>query len=188
MRVYRREYINSDGFLAEIAGQTYTFAGLVKRYLQICNSADFEAKHPRKPNGEFGKGGREKPKTLHTKMGKAFRGVKGQAAIEKLLKEKTGHVPNAFTHKDLGGITLMWGDEKQGGLSHIIKRREEQGISARDFLTNLSDVIETGAMSFNKKSGRFEILKDKKVAVVDFIKEGEEAKFLLTAFRTRKKP
>jgi hypothetical protein len=101
------------------------------------------------------------------------------------MKEKRGYVPDAFHNKNIGSISLIWGDE-QKGLAHIIKRREEQKINVKEFLSDLADVIETGELRFNGNSKRFEIFKNGKLAVVDFVKEGEDVKFLLTAFKRRK--
>jgi len=42
-------------------------------------------------------------------MGPEFTGVKGQAAVEKLLNERQGHVKEAFYRDDIGGIDLYWG-------------------------------------------------------------------------------
>jgi hypothetical protein len=56
-------------------------------------------------------------------FGEEFKGIKGKDAINKLLKEKRGHVPDAFIREDIGGITLVWGNNK-AGLQHIIKHRE----------------------------------------------------------------
>jgi hypothetical protein len=117
--------------------------------------------------------------------GKAFPGFKGKQAIEKLMNEKRGYVPDAFENKDIGSISLIWGDATKG-LAHIIKRREEENINVKEFLSDLSDVIETGALRFNGTSKRFEIFKNGKLVVVDFVKEGMDIKFLLTAFKRRK--
>ncbi len=65
-----------------------------------------------------------KHKTREEFFGEEFAGVKGSDAIEKLLKEKRGHVKNAFTRPEIGGIDLVWGDEN-GGLLHTIMRRDK---------------------------------------------------------------
>jgi hypothetical protein len=120
-------------------------------------------------------------------FGPEFKGFKGIDAINKLVEEKQGYVPAAFKRADLGEIDLIWGDEKRG-LAHIIKRRGvDEGLDVKEFLANIADVIENGEMKINQKTARFEILKDNKMAVVDFVREDGKTKFLLTAYKTRKK-
>jgi hypothetical protein len=65
-------------------------------------------------------------------LGEKFEGFKGQDAINKLMKEKRGHIPDAFYRDDLGDIALIWGDETTG-LAHIIKRRTEERINISTF-------------------------------------------------------
>ena len=86
-----------------------------------------ESKHPRDKDGKFGKGGDLSKKRYPSKegfYGEEFKGVKGKAAVDRLMKEKRGHVKGAFTRKDIGDIDLVWGNEGMG-LAHIIKRRKE---------------------------------------------------------------
>ncbi|RKV25259.1 DUF3519 domain-containing protein [Helicobacter pylori] len=54
--------------------------------------------------------------------------LKPKEALEKLLQEKNGQVAGAAYRDDLGGIDFIWGN-KDYGLEHILKRREEQAIS-----------------------------------------------------------
>lgn len=55
----------------------------------------------------------EKEKQISSKLdnllGKEYVGVKGQAAIDKLMQEKQGHVKGAFHREDIGDIDLLWG-------------------------------------------------------------------------------
>ncbi|MUU47500.1 DUF3519 domain-containing protein, partial [Helicobacter pylori] len=53
--------------------------------------------------------------------------LKPKEALEKLLQEKNGQVAGAAYREDLGGIDLVWGN-KDYGLEHILKRREDQAI------------------------------------------------------------
>ncbi|WP_154587655.1 DUF3519 domain-containing protein [Helicobacter pylori] len=52
----------------------------------------------------------------------------GLGAINKLLETKKGFVAGAFYKEGLGDIDLVWGN-KDYGLEHILKRREDQAIS-----------------------------------------------------------
>ncbi len=53
--------------------------------------------------------------------------LKPKEALEKLLQEKNGQVAGAAYREDLGGIDFVWGN-KDYGLEHILKRREDQAI------------------------------------------------------------
>ena len=84
-----------------------------------------------------------------TFFGEEFKGYKGADAIEKLLKEKKGHIKNAFYHKEFGYITLVWGNENCG-LQHAIKRRDDDkakgksDISGLEIAKKIPDIIKYG--------------------------------------------
>lgn len=121
-------------------------------------------------------------------MGKEYKGYTGQKAIDKLLQEKNGHIKNAFTREDIGGISVLWGDDK-AGLKHIITQRTKQGFTQEKldkFFSELGNVIETGALGKNDR-GTFELSKDGKVAVVSPELHENNFTFLLTAFKRRTK-
>ncbi|KOS31817.1 DUF3519 domain-containing protein, partial [Helicobacter pylori] len=80
--------------------------------------------------------------------------LKPKEALEKLLQEKNGQVAGAAYREDLGGIDFVWGN-KDYGLEHILKRREEQAIGkglneaeAKEYALNviktIPEVIEKG--------------------------------------------
>lgn len=141
----------------------------------------------KKDFGEIDEEEKESPEnSIGELLGEEFKTVKGQAAVDKLLKEKHGHVKAAFHREDIGDIDLVWGNEYLG-LQHIITRREEQGIDAKDFVGNLSEVIEKG--NFRKKNvrGNFEFIHNGKVAVISPELRGNKIIFLLTAFKTHSK-
>ena len=124
--------------------------------------------------------------SIETLLGKEYKGVKGQAAVDKLLKEKQGHVKGAFHRDDMGDIDLVWGND-DCGLQHILKRRGEQGIDTDEFMQNLSEVVEKG--NFRKKNarGNFEFMHEGKIAVISPELNGNKITFLLTAFKTHSK-
>ena len=145
-------------------------------------------------NGQFTSGGDSgfnKPDTdsvsgeMTKEFGEAFTGLKGKQAIDKLLQEKRGFVPNAFERSDLGGIHLIWGDDERG-LQHIIKRRAETKQDINKLFDNLTDVIEKGLISYNARTGRFEINKNDHVAIISPTYKNERFQFVLTAFEIRK--
>lgn len=144
-----------------------------------------EEDHPRDDDGKFGKGGGKakegkKSDNVSEFLGKEFTGVKGQEAVDLLMKEKQGHVKGAFTRKDIGDIDLVWGNESKG-LAHIIKRRKETKQPLGKLLSSLTDVVEKGDLSFAKK-GRFEINFKGKKAIIEPKLLGENIQFLFTAY------
>jgi hypothetical protein len=139
--------------------------------------------------GEKIQAGKEQPRQDITKLlGPEYTGVKGQAAIDKLLAEKQGHVKGAFYREDIGHIDLLWGNDRLG-LQHIIREREtKDSINAREFLADIAGVIETGYFYGKNKYGDFLFRLDKKVAVVALTFKNNKLVFLLTAFKTHSKP
>ena len=103
-----------------------------------------ESKVHRKANGQFGSGGSNEP------FGKAYNEYSGKPkkAIEYLLKEKNGYVPNAIYKEGVGNIDIVWGEAGTGkggyGLAHIIRRRNEEGNNGEEFVKQLPDIIEHG--------------------------------------------
>ena len=83
-------------------------------------------------------------------FGVEYTGVKGRDAVDLLLKERQGHVKNAFYRKEIGDIDLPWGDE-YAGLAHVIKRRDEMKMMGKGNITGLEmvkkipDIIGNGA-------------------------------------------
>jgi len=135
---------------------------------------------------ESGKFGTTQEESAYDRLiGKEYTGVRGQAAIDKLISEKQGHVKEAFYRDDIGEIDLIWGDSTVG-LCHIIKEREARGISGKKFTDGLSDVIEKGVAFPGKDPDRLNIAYKGKVAVITFDLRDTETTALLTAFHTKK--
>lgn len=114
-------------------------------------------------------------------LGEEFKGYKGQEAINKLLKERRGHVKNAFYNEDIGYIDLLWGDRKLG-LEHIILRRTWQNINVTEFLSDLHEVIENPDSITINDRGSYELKKNDKVAIVVRDYHDNRLEYLLTAF------
>lgn len=115
-------------------------------------------------------------------LGPEFKGLKGQAAIEKVAHEKKGHVKGAFHREDIGDIDLVWGNE-QGGLKHIILHREEQGINTSEFLKEITEVVEHGDFGGPAKSPDSFMFRTKnRSAVIKYTYRGNDIQYLLTAF------
>ena len=141
--------------------------------------------------GKFAAGGgkhsNEQPEDIAELLGEEFKGVKGQQAVEKLMQEKRGHIKGAFHREDIGDIDLIWGDDTCG-LQHILSRREEQGINAREFVQDLAEVVEKGQYRRRNDRGNFEFLHGRKMAVISPELRGNKLIFLVTAFKTRREP
>ena len=154
-----------------------------------------EEEHPRDENGKFSESEgvlnnnqdkqKENLKPLSEIMGEEIQGVKGQEAVNKLIEKQVGHVKNAFIREDIGNIALIWGDNARG-LCHILERRKQQGINTKDFISNLSDVIEKGQFIKTNDKGRYEIFLNGKMAVIEPEITNGRLTFLLTAFKRRK--
>ncbi|UOR30023.1 DUF3519 domain-containing protein [Helicobacter pylori] len=91
--------------------------------------------------------------------------LKPKEALEKLLQEQNGQVAGAAFRDDLGGIDFVWGN-KDYGLEHILKRREDQAIAkglneteAKEYALNvvksIPEIIEKGVKVDN--NGRIAI-------------------------------
>lgn len=104
---------------------------------------------------------KKKYKSQDEFFGEEFKGVKGQAALELLLKEKRGHVKGAFKRKEIGSIDLVWGDEN-GGLLHTIQKRDKLfskgigSISGEDMVKKIPEIIENGEFG-QDSAGRINI-------------------------------
>jgi hypothetical protein len=118
-------------------------------------------------------------------LGKEHTGVKGQAAIDLLLKERNGHVKGAFHRPEIGSIDVFWGNDK-AGMQHIIKQRTARGESPQKILSSLGKVIENGVVS-DGKYGNWEIRHGGHVAVIAPELHGRKVNYVLTAFYERKK-
>lgn len=145
----------------------------------INNDAEFERKHPRDKDGKFGSGGGQE------NLGTRYDNLKGQSAINKLMETKEGYVPGAFSRDDIGDIDLIWGNDNMG-VQHIIKRRNETEQNLEKVLSNLTNTIEQGILTFNKSTGRLEIKRNDQVAIISPQFHGKDMKFVLTAFEIRK--
>lgn len=166
---------------------------------KLAKDSDWEeGKHPRDKDGRFTSVGgvasakkeerhKKQKRPKYTKeegyksqIGDPLEGdYHGYAAIQALVKEKHGYVPNAFTRPDIGNIALPWGDDFMG-LKHIIQERMSQGISLEDFLPKLSGIIEDGKLE--SRNGRFYIRKNHYTAIVSPTYFDDEFAFLLTGW------
>ena len=153
-----------------------------KRYPQNTSYADILSDDIREGNND------NQP-SLEEILGQEYKGYKGQAAIDKLLREKQGHIRAAFHRDDIGDIDLLWGNDYLG-LQHIILHREEQGINATEFLKDLAEVIDKGIFKKKNSKGNFEFIHDRKMVIIAPEYNGNKITYVLTAYKTKaqKKP
>lgn len=141
-----RSTAEQDKLIEEKTGNEDLFGGIGLDWDPFAyDKKDFdESKVHRKANGQFGSGGSNEP------FGKAYNEYSGKPkeAIEYLLKEKNGYVPNAIYKEGVGNIDIIWGEAGTGkggyGLAHIIRRRNEEGNNGEEFVKQLPDIIEHG--------------------------------------------
>lgn len=149
--------------------------------------ADFEeSKHPRNDDGKFTGGGSGGGNSIGFKqesldlLGQEHKAPHGDAAVQKLLDCKNGHIKNAFIRSDIDDITLIWGNDAVG-LKHIIKRRTEENEDVDELVSHLSDTIENGTLKINKR-GRFVITKGKYQAIISPEIFNDKLNFLVTGY------
>lgn len=94
-------------------------------------------------------------KQMEKEWGIPFRKASGdpEKAIQTLMENKQGFVPNAFQISKIGNVDFVWGNN-QLGLKHILKRRNAQNINGDDFVNNLPYLIENGKVY--GKEGHFD--------------------------------
>lgn len=149
--------------------------------------SDFEeSKHPRSDDGKFTGGGSGGGNSIGFKqesldlLGQEHKAPHGDAAVQKLLDCKNGHIKNAFIRSDIDDITLIWGNDAVG-LKHIIKRRKEENEDVDELVSHLSDTIENGTLKINKR-GRFVITKGKYQAIISPEIFDDKLNFLVTGY------
>lgn len=149
--------------------------------------SDFEeSKHPRSDDGKFTGGGSGGGNSISLKqesldlLGQEHKAPHGDAAVQKLLDCKNGHIKNAFIRPDIDDITLIWGNDAVG-LKHIIKRRTEENKDVDELVSHLSDTIENGTLKINKR-GRFVITKGKYQAIISPEIFNDKLNFLVTGY------
>lgn len=149
--------------------------------------SDFEeSKHPRSDDGKFTGGGSGGGNSIGFKqesldlLGQEHKALHGDAAVQKLLDCKNGHIKNAFIRSDIDDITLIWGNDAVG-LKHIIKRRTEENEDVDELVSHLSDTIENGTLKINKR-GRFVITKGKYQAIISPEIFNDKLNFLVTGY------
>lgn len=129
--------------------------------------------------------------------------IAGMKAMKKVIHDQSDH-EKAMRHPDLGWISFVWGrpgDSKRQyaggyGISKIIAKRDFEGENRKafegqkgtDFVLRIPIVIDKGVLSGPYENGRKrDIDFSGYKVVVRLDKEGENEKWILTAFRQTKR-
>lgn len=132
------------------------------------------------------------PDEIDALYGEEFTGYKGQAAVDKLLKEKRGHVKAAFHREDMGDIDLLWGNDRLG-LQHIILQRSKENKEGHvdEVISELAETIESGECRGKNDRGNFEFVRKNNDLVYFVIIAPEyhnyKMTYVITAYRRGKK-
>ena len=166
-------------------GQFISKAENKKTYGEEYDKRIAEARTEYKKSREDIPSNKGKNKSIDEFFGEEFVGVKGADAIEKLLKEKHGHIKNAFERPEIGGIDLVWGDE-HGGLLHTINQRDKMlnkgtgTVSGIDMAKKIPVIIDRGAFCINEKD-RPEFELDGYKVVIKPTFDGKKLNWIITA-------
>ncbi|UOR28446.1 DUF3519 domain-containing protein [Helicobacter pylori] len=124
--------------------------------------------------------------------------LKPKEALEKLLQEKNGQVAGAAFRDDLGGIDFVWGN-KDYGLEHILKKREEQntrlGLNAEqikertdELIKEIPNILQKGLKEEDKPGYAAIILNNSKVLLSKFKGDNElKNHYMITSFERDEK-
>lgn len=193
-KIFKTEVEAGDFLHSQGAEQDNPFSG---GFGSFGNVEYDESKHKRKDDGKFAKqeggGGakseeskQEKPKEFNApkEWGKAYAEYSGKPneAIEKLLKEKGGFVPNAIKKEGIGEIDLIYGNKKYG-IAHIIKRRNEDGLDGVAFVKTLPEIIKNGkVLKDPKNKGRMLIVDGNKEVSIALTFSNKSRNWILSAY------
>ena len=125
---------------------------------------------------------------LDALLGEEFTGYLGQAAVDKLLREKRGHIKGAFHRDGIGDIDLLWGDGKIG-LSHIIDRRSTEkkkgydGEHIKRVLEHIEETINKGVFKSQNQRGDITFVYNGYGVSIAPTYHGNKITYLLTAFK-----
>lgn len=115
----------------------------------------------------------------HGPFGPIFHGFTNnpEGAIQRLMDFKSGEVPDAFIHPELGPIAFVYGDEKMG-LRHIEAKRGMQWV------LRIPEILRNGRLERDQKVPRAFIVdgaSHSNVAVIRLDWDGQQKVWLVTA-------
>lgn len=109
-------------------------------------------------------------------FGPVHRDVAGdwKEAVTRLTRDRTGEVPGALEHPEVGPIDLVWGNEK-GGLQHILERHPE-------VIDRLPEIIAQLPVK-SRSENRVRLEDEAHSAGVRLDYDGEAKRWLVTAYQ-----
>jgi hypothetical protein len=125
-----------------------------------------------------------KAKTATEFYGEEIKGenLKGEKALNRLLKEQKGYIKAAFHRDDIGDIDLVWGDS-EAGLCHIIRQRIQKGQSVENVLNSLCQAIQNGVKEKKyQRSGSIGLFYEGMVVSISETFKGENKHLVITAY------
>lgn len=118
-------------------------------------------------------------------LGEEFTDVKGQDAINKVYKERKGHVKNAFYKDKIGYITVCWGDDTCG-LKHLEKERIDRKQDPKETIKKLGKAIENGTI-FKEEDDRWKIRYKDITVIISKELKNDKAIAIITGYIKNKK-
>ncbi len=112
---------------------------------------------------------------------------KGEAALEKLLREKDGEILGMH-HPQLGDVYFVYGEggRRGYGLAHLIEQREKEGKDGEAITKMMPEVIAQGEIVAVQGKGtlgeRVRLSHKKHTAVLSLYRHGEKKVWLLTGW------
>lgn len=114
-------------------------------------------------------------------LGKEYKNIKGQDAINKVYKEREGHVSKAFYRNGIGYITVCWGDDTCG-LKHLEKERLDRKQNPKEIIKILGKVIEKGSI-YKEKEDRWEIRYKDATVIISKELKNEKVIAIITGYK-----
>ncbi len=124
-------------------------------YVLVFDSDFDESKVNRASNGQFGSGGSSEGNDAPKAFGTKIEGYKGDVngAIDRLLEDKQGYIDDAVNIKGIGNVSLVYGEpgvsnsSRGFGLSHIVRRRNEEGLDGEKFAKEtMPEILKNGRL------------------------------------------
>lgn len=118
--------------------------------------------------------------------------ARGKRAMENVIRDHTDAI-DAMIRDDIGSVSFYWGTPGTGstfkggsGVSHIIAKRNSEGINGEETARKMVDVIGRGDITKTEgpeKGTRVTISKDGYSAVLSLYRMGEKNTWLLTGWK-----
>ena len=118
-------------------------------------------------------------------LGEEIKGFTGQDAINKVYKERKGHVKDAFYKEGIGNITVCWGDDTCG-LKHLEQERLDRNQDPKEIIHSLGKIIKNGHI-FKEEDDRWKIRYKDATVIISKELKNEKAVAIITGYKSNKK-